>query len=126
MAKVKLCKICNKPFNAFTDYYKYCDKCRKKHYYKAKPIQSKKCKQCGKTFITRRFVQKFCCVKCKDSFHQSHIVKTKMCKQCGSVFKCTNNSQIYCKRKCYLIAKRKRDKEFYKKRLKERSKNELS
>ncbi len=123
------CKGCQKFFTSLTRKTKYCSvECKRKHYSnrdkdkrknkKKKELitkeLTKECKKCGVVFQTNLKVKKFCSIECKNVFHKSGIIKIKKCKCCHKDFECTNNSKLYCSNRCYLKAKKIRDKIYYK------------
>ena len=110
----KLCKNCQKLFWPIKSDQKYCFKCRDTiKYYKPKPLIKKKCAQCDKEFKTSRAAQRFHSTECRYAFHSKKVVKYKKCLYCNKQFATTNNTRQYCKLEHYIMAKHKRDKEYY-------------
>lgn len=116
MGAIKKCKLCSKVFSALTNKRLYCDKCKfiNNKNYKRKLIEGHTCLNCGRAFVTRRSVKKFCGGKCRNEHHRQYIVKIKICRNCETQFETTTDKKEYHNRECYLIAKRKRDRIYYK------------
>lgn len=116
MSNLGRCKYCQKFFKALSAKTKYCsDVCRNAYNYKKRKKEKviKTCLKCKSEFSTTRSNQKFCTIICKNLYHKQGIIKIKICRYCGKKFTCTNNSKEYCCNEHYIIAKRKRDKEYY-------------
>lgn len=109
----KRCRLCQKFFYPIRQDQKYCPRCGKqKAYYIPKLPIIKTCLYCKKEFKTSKKIQKFCSMQCKNNYHRSYIKKERVCKYCGKKFITTNKNQ-YCSREHYLLAKAKRDSEYY-------------
>jgi hypothetical protein len=115
----KLCKGCGKPIIVLTNKTKYCsDTCRRKSYYKKKPLLRVICKNCYTQFTTRRSTQVFCCVQCKNEYHKQDVMYENKCKYCGKTFSTTDSKRKYCCGDHYLAQKRINDNMRYMKTMK--------
>lgn len=111
---IKICKFCNKQFNAIKKYNKFCSQpCFKNSQKKRTNIQCKVCKKffevntcrlercniyCSKkcSFIGRQKREKIICKQCKISFIAHRIQKAKFCsKKCFGLFNRSRNNYLW-------------------------------
>ncbi len=118
LSHLKLCQVCNKPFEFYRWRDKYCsDKCRNKKYkykYKRKINErfEKTCEQCMAIFRTNDHKKKYCSVACYQQHFITVYVKVKQkelrCVICEKVFHSAHQSKKYCSPECYSEAAKRR------------------